>query len=72
MADGDHHRNVAFTPALRLKDVQYALRLARKLGIGSPFGALTENKLRRLCELGLEDANESIVFEIARDLEVNE
>jgi 3-hydroxyisobutyrate dehydrogenase len=40
MAHNDNDQNVAFTPALRLKDVEYALRLARKLGIGSPFGAL--------------------------------
>ena len=29
MVDGDHDRNVVFTAALRLKDVQYALRLAQ-------------------------------------------
>ena len=29
---GDHDSNVNFTPALRLKDIDYALRLARQLG----------------------------------------
>src|SRR5262249_30423448 len=38
---GVHSENVLFTPKLRLKDVEYALRFARKLGIGSPFGELS-------------------------------
>src|SRR6185295_2250441 len=35
---GDHATNVNFTPALRLKDIEYALRLAKKLGVDCPFG----------------------------------
>src|SRR4030095_12704557 len=30
---GDHGGSVNFTPALRLKDIEYALRLARKLAV---------------------------------------
>jgi 3-hydroxyisobutyrate dehydrogenase len=67
MADNDHNRNVAFTAALRLKDVDYALRLARKLKIESPFGELAASMLRRLCELGYADANESRIVEVARE-----
>lgn len=66
MAAGDHHENVAFTPALRLKDVEYALALARKVGIASPFGDVAADLLRQLCAKGGADANESKIFEISR------
>jgi 3-hydroxyisobutyrate dehydrogenase len=66
MAEGDHEQNILFTPQLRLKDVDYALTLARKFGIGSPFGALAGQLFRRLCELGYAQANESKVIEVAR------
>jgi 3-hydroxyisobutyrate dehydrogenase len=65
MVDGNH-QDVIFTPRLRLKDVRYALQLTQQLGIGSPFGTLAEAAFRQLCELGLEDANESAVLEVAR------
>ncbi len=60
------HRDVVFTPKLRLKDVNYALQLTRSLGIGSPFGALAESAFQQLCDLGLSEANESAVLEVAR------
>ena len=66
MADGDHKRNVVFTPVLRLKDVQYGLQLAQKLGIGSPFGSLAGDKFRQLCDLGFVQDNESNIIEVAR------
>jgi 3-hydroxyisobutyrate dehydrogenase len=62
MADDDHKRNVAFTPVLRLKDVQYGLELAQNLGIGSPFGSLAGNKFRLLCDLGFVHDNESSII----------
>jgi len=65
IARGGHEENVIFTPRLRLKDVDYALRLARKLGIGSPFGALSADLYRQLCALGPEQ-NESRIIDIAR------
>jgi 3-hydroxyisobutyrate dehydrogenase len=65
MVEG-HHQDVIFTPRLRLKDVRYALQLSQQLGIGSPFGTLAEAAFRQLCDLGLEDANESAVLEVAR------
>ena len=43
---------VNFTPALRLKDIEYALRLARKLGVACAFGAVAGDLYRKLCELG--------------------
>jgi 3-hydroxyisobutyrate dehydrogenase len=66
IADNDHATNVVFTPALRLKDVEYALRLARELGIGAPFGELAARLLRELCALGYPDLSESKLIEIAR------
>jgi 3-hydroxyisobutyrate dehydrogenase-like beta-hydroxyacid dehydrogenase len=51
---------------LRLKDVNYALDLAKELQIGSPFGALAGSAFRRLCELGEAHVNESAILEIAR------
>ena len=66
IVDGNHERDVMFTPALRLKDVRYALKLARKLGIGSPFGELAGGAFRQLVELGHERANESKIVEVSR------
>jgi 3-hydroxyisobutyrate dehydrogenase len=36
MIDGDFARDIVFTPVLRLKDVDYALRLANSLGVATP------------------------------------
>jgi len=66
MAAGDHDRDVVFTPALRLKDVEYALALASSVGIGSPFGALARSLLERLCDLGAAQSNESRIIDVAR------
>jgi 3-hydroxyisobutyrate dehydrogenase len=66
MLAGNHQQNIVFTPQLRLKDVRYALELARQLGIGSPFGLQAETAFRQLYDLGLQDANESAVLEVAR------
>jgi 3-hydroxyisobutyrate dehydrogenase len=67
MVADDHDRNITFTPRLRLKDVDYALRLADKLGLGVPFGALAARVFQRLCESGYGDENESNVIRVARD-----
>ena len=66
MVAGDHDRDVVFTPALRLKDVEYALRFARELGVGAPFGSLSASLLRESCARGDAGANESAIFELAR------
>jgi 3-hydroxyisobutyrate dehydrogenase len=66
IADNDHHSNIAFTPVLRLKDVEYALQFARKLGIGMPFGEIARDAFRQLRDLGHGDSNESRVIEVAR------
>jgi 3-hydroxyisobutyrate dehydrogenase len=66
MADGDHEHPVHFTPKLRLKEVEYALALARKLGLGTPFGAIAAESFRELCSLDGGEINESAVIEIMR------
>jgi 3-hydroxyisobutyrate dehydrogenase len=66
MVAADHGRDIVFTSALRLKDVEYALGFARQLGIGSPFGELADAVYRRLCATGHAHVNESSVIEVSR------
>ena len=66
MVAGDGDRSVIFTPRLRLKDVDYALRLANTLDLGTPFGALAAQAFRQLCTTGRGEENESNVIEVAR------
>ena len=37
-----------------------------KLGVGSPFGALSAELYRQLCALGPEQINESKIIEVAQ------
>jgi 3-hydroxyisobutyrate dehydrogenase len=62
---GDHDRNVVFTAALRLKDVEYALRMARELRVAAPFGELAGSGLQILCVTGRAQINESSIFDVA-------
>jgi 3-hydroxyisobutyrate dehydrogenase len=66
IVDGNHDQDVVFTPALRLKDVRYALELARKLGVGSPFGNLADGAFQKLVDMGHAQANESKIIEVSR------
>jgi 3-hydroxyisobutyrate dehydrogenase len=66
MVAADHQDPVVFSAALRLKDVDYALRLASSLGMASPFGAVAEQAYRRLCEMGYARLNESKVIDACR------
>lgn len=66
IADDDHDQNVVFTPVLRLKDVDYALQLARALGLCAPFGEVAAGQLQQLIELGHSRVNESKIIEVAR------
>jgi 3-hydroxyisobutyrate dehydrogenase len=63
---GDHATNVNFTPALRLKDIEYGLRLARRLGASHEFGAAAERLYRRALELGFAGDNESRIIDAVR------
>jgi 3-hydroxyisobutyrate dehydrogenase len=66
IVDDDHDRNIVFTPALRLKDVSYALQLSRGLGMSAPFGQLAAGQLQQLLDLGYSSVNESKIIEVAR------
>ncbi len=66
MAADDHEHDIVFSGALRLKDVEYGVRFARTLNMGSPFGALAENVYRQLCSMGYAHVNESKVIEVSR------
>jgi 3-hydroxyisobutyrate dehydrogenase len=63
---GDHGTNINFTPALRLKDIEYALRLAKKLGVDCPFGNVAADLYRKLCAQGGGRDNESRIIEALR------
>lgn len=66
-AQGDHTTNIVFTPQLRLKDVDYALRLARKLGVPREFGEVAERLYRKACERGYSSDNESRIVDVLRE-----
>jgi 3-hydroxyisobutyrate dehydrogenase len=66
MVAEDHDDNIVFASALRLKDVEYAVRFARAMGIGSPFGTLAQSIYRQLCDMGYAKVNESKVIEVCR------
>jgi 3-hydroxyisobutyrate dehydrogenase len=63
---GDHEGAVNFTPALRLKDVDYALRLANKLGAQCGFGQVAADVYRRLVAAGHGADNESRIIDTLR------
>jgi len=63
---GDHSGAVNFTPALRLKDIEYALRLARKLSAPHAFGEVAAGLYRRLCDAGYARDNESRIIDVLR------
>ena len=63
---GDHGGVVNFTPALRLKDIEYGLRLARKVGAECAFGMVAADLYRKLCAQGSAGDNESRIIDIVR------
>jgi 3-hydroxyisobutyrate dehydrogenase len=62
----DHDRDVVFSAGLRLKDVEYALRLAHKLGVDCPYGEAAAQTLRRLVAAGHAGENESRIIDVMR------
>jgi 3-hydroxyisobutyrate dehydrogenase len=57
--------DIPFT-RVRLKDIDYALRLADTLGVAAPFGAAAREAFARLIALGGAADHESRVIEVAR------
>jgi len=66
MAASKHDTDITFTPPLRLKDASYGVRLAEDLGLSAPFGSTACETFRRLCEMGYETEDESVVIQVAR------
>jgi 3-hydroxyisobutyrate dehydrogenase len=66
MVDGEFSRNIVFTPTLRLKDIDYALRLAESLGVATPFGAAARAMFAQLVALGAGADHEARIIEVAR------
>jgi 3-hydroxyisobutyrate dehydrogenase len=66
MIEGEFSRNIVFTPVLRLKDIDYALRLAESLGVATPFGAAAREAFAQLLALGAGADHEARIIEIAR------
>jgi 3-hydroxyisobutyrate dehydrogenase len=66
MIEGDFSTNIVFTPVLRLKDIDYALRLAESLGVAAPFGAAAREMFAALVERGAGTDHEARVIEVAR------
>ena len=63
---GDHSSGVNFTPALRLKDIEYALRLAQRLGASQALGEAAAGLYRKLCAAGYGADNESRIIDAVR------
>jgi 3-hydroxyisobutyrate dehydrogenase len=66
MIEGEFARDIVFTPVLRLKDIDYALRLADSLGVATPFGSAARQAFARLVALGAGADHEARVIEAAR------
>lgn len=66
MVRDDPERDVVFTAALRLKDVEYALRLAGRLRTAAPFGEVARAGLTQLSAQGRSHVNESAIIEVSR------
>jgi len=63
---GDHSGAVNFTPALRLKDIEYGLRLAQRFEVPQAFGEVAASLYRRLCAAGFSQDNESRIIDLVR------
>jgi len=64
IAADDHARDVIFASRLRLKDTIYGVRLARRLGLGAPFGTAAEQLYREMVDAGLGELNDSGVVRL--------
>lgn len=66
IAEDAHDRDIVFAGRLRLKDVEYAMRLVEKLDIDAAFGEAARQAYRTLVARGLGDLNESKVIAVMR------
>jgi 3-hydroxyisobutyrate dehydrogenase len=66
MADGERGQKVAFSGKGRLKDSQYGVQLAKKLGRQALIGEAASAVFGQMVETGMGDANDSEVIEALR------
>jgi 3-hydroxyisobutyrate dehydrogenase len=66
MADGERGQKVAFSGKGRLKDSQYGVQLAKKLGRQALIGEAASAVFAQMVESGMGDANDSEVIEALR------
>lgn len=66
MVAGDHDQNVTFTVALRRKDADYGVQLARRDGVAVPLADVALANLDTLIAEGAGASNESRIIEVAR------
>jgi 3-hydroxyisobutyrate dehydrogenase len=64
MADDHHDRDLTFPVSLRRKDTAYGVALAREVGVQSPFAAAALAAFKKMGEMGLDDLNESKIFDL--------
>ena len=66
MADGERGQKVAFSGKGRLKDSQYGVQLAKKLGRQALIGEAASAVFAQMVETGMGDANDSEVIDALR------
>jgi len=68
MAEGKRGQNVAFSGKGRLKDSQYGVQLAKKLGRQALIGEAASAVFNQMVEVGMGDANDSELIDALRSL----
>jgi 3-hydroxyisobutyrate dehydrogenase len=66
MAEGQRGQQVAFSGRGRLKDSQYGVQLAKKLGRQALVGEAATHVFNQMVEVGMGDANDSEVIDALR------
>ena len=68
MAEGKRGQNVAFSGKGRLKDSQYGVQLAKKLGRQALIGEAASAVFNQMVDVGMGDANDSELIDALRSL----
>ncbi len=67
MVAGDHEKNVTFSAHWRLKDTQYGVEFANKVGLNTALGTATQNAFQELVNAGHTDCSESKIIDMLRN-----
>ena len=66
MVKDEHNKNITFSSQLRLKDILYALKMAKTLGQKTPFGDTARDAFQLLTDAGLKELSETKVIDVLR------